>query len=152
MLRVVLAVATALALLGVVLPAVDSVRRSHANAQAAQAANTVVEAARTLLARNDAVAGSPGARRVLDVELPRSSWVSRGLASFSVARAGSSATRFAWRLRGGERRSRLVVRPRLRPGSDLTVRTGGRIRLVLELVRREGHRVVRLRRPGPADG
>jgi hypothetical protein len=154
MLRVVVAVGAALAILGVALPAVETARRSHANQVAAEAVERLVDTARALAARNDASEGPASARRVLELSFPTASWATEGLASLTIRRLpNATASRVTWRVRGGERRTRLLARPLVVPRSGpLSLEAGGDQDLRLALRRRAGRRVVVVSRPGARRG
>lgn len=76
MLRVVLAVLTAAALLAVATPAVQSARVDHANAQIAAELDEIERAGRLLSDRNEPAPGDgvPGALRVVTISLPDRTW------------------------------------------------------------------------------
>jgi hypothetical protein len=153
MLRVVVAVALAVALLGVAMPAVDSARVDHADARVATALDRLAATAERLRARNDpSPPGTAGARRMITLHLPGPSWASARLETLSVpattaGRGPSGRGTVTWRVEGGGRRTRVLSAPVVGPDGGLTVRGGGSRQLVVELVREGGRAVVRIRRP-----
>jgi hypothetical protein len=149
MLRVVVAVALATALLGAATPAVDDARIDHADARVETEVDELAATADRLVERNDpAPPGVRGARRLLTLHLPGPSWGSAGLDHLSVP--GPSADRrgvLTWRVEGGRETTRWVSVPLVGPDGGLSLRGGGARRVVLELVRRDDEPVVVVRRP-----
>ena len=146
MIRVVLAVAVGAALLAAAVPAVETVRVSHADARVAGALDRVEAAARTLAERNDAVRGPGGARRVLTLHLPRGTWGTAGLEHFAVrSHPLGNRTVVRWRVDGGETTERRLDAVAIEPtGDGFTRREGGLLRVRLVLLDRGEKRVVRL--------
>lgn len=146
MLRVVVAVVLALALLGAVLPVLDTLRVDTGHATVRAVVDRVGDAAVTLRARNDARPGPGGARRLLSLSLPRRSWGSRGLAWLAVRPTNASATRVSWRIRGGGTRHRTLPAGVVPAGDGF--RLGGARDLAVRLVltREAGRRIVRIER------
>ncbi|PSP48071.1 hypothetical protein BRC67_07555 [Halobacteriales archaeon QH_3_68_24] len=155
--RVLFTVALAVAVLAVASPAVDAVGVERADTRTGAAVDRLVEAGRALAAGNDALRPDHGpARRVLELDLPVGGVASAPLRSLTVgppestgergvdARPTNAATRVAWRVQGGTERVRQVAGLRLRPveGERFELGRGGRQRLVLRLVERDGRRVV----------
>lgn len=143
-----MAVAVATALLAVSVPAVKTVRVSHADARVAGAVDRVETAARTLVERNDAVADpAVGARRVLTLHLPEGTWGTAGLERLAVRPhplGNRSVVR--WRVDGGETTERRLETVPIEPvGDGFVRRDGGRLRVRLVLLDRGGDRIVRLR-------
>ncbi|MFB6184093.1 MAG: ABC transporter [Haloarculaceae archaeon] len=157
MFRAVLAVALATVLLAATLPALDDARVERSNALLSDELDRLVTFARTLRARETAIRAGEGARWRVTLRLPSKTWSSAGLTSLTVGdTAGhpstSNGTVVAWRVDGGRRRRRRVTEVPLvargRNGRDrLRFRSGGRHRLVLLLVRRDGTPTVLVRRP-----
>jgi len=153
-------VALAVAVLAVALPAIDVVGVERADARSGAAVERLVEAARTLAAGNDALPFDQGpARQVVELDLPDGGVATAPLRSLTVGRPASTpatsaagvddgapgaTTRITWRVAGGRQRVRQVAGVRLRPvtGDRFTLGRGGRQRLVLRLLRRDGQRVV----------
>jgi hypothetical protein len=153
MLRVVVAVTLAAALLGVSMPVVETARVDHADARVEAELDRLTAAATRLAERNDlAPPGVPGARRTVSVRFPRGTMGSSALARLSVPGPEAQAwnwtgTRLRYRIAGAspdtyESGVVLVGTP-----DGTTIRRGGRHRLVLELSRVRGHRAVVVRRP-----
>lgn len=169
MLRAVLAVALAVALLAASLPAIDRAQHDHADSQVRSQLERLVTVARALAARNDPVpVGNAGATRTLTLRLPARGWRSAGVAYVAIGGVPGNATTdtsdgdvLAWRLTGGPPR---VVRVediaihtisdgRVAPdGRPLVVRESGRHRVELSLVRHRGRPVVLVRRFKSEDG
>lgn len=169
MLRAVLAVALAVALLAASLPAVDRAQRDHADSQVRSQLERLATAARALAARNDPVpVGNAGATRTVTLRLPARGWRSTGVAYVAIGGVPENAATdtpdgdvLAWRLAGGPPRvARLegvaihtVSDGRVAPdGRPLVVREPGRHRVELSLVRRRGRPVVLVRRFKPEGG
>lgn len=157
MIRVVLTVLLAVALLAAISPAVERAGVSRGNAAAGAAADELASEARALLADSDAVArGVAGARRLVALELPEGGFASASLVTFRLERGATAnrtaGARIVWRVAGGTRQVRRLpgvdIRPATGTGRAVTFETGGTHTLVMELVRRDGHRVLRVHRRG----
>lgn len=143
MIRAVLAVALAAALLGVSLPVVEEAGRAHSDARVANELGRVESAARTLRAGSTATARGPTARRTLTLSLPERTWAHPDLARLTVPPPGGRES-VTWRVEGGaERDRRLLGGDVVGPPGGLTLRGGGSRQVVL-LLRPEG--VVEVRR------
>lgn len=154
MLRAVLAVALAVALLASARPAIDAVRVAHAEDLVEGALERLDTAAARLRAHNDAVPGPGGARAHVRLHLPRGVWATAGLERLAVRPAPRGAGAVArWRVAGGTLRTRRLPALSL-PGdaTGVTVREGGRSRLQLALTRLGARRVIRLRRGFTSEG
>lgn len=154
MIRAVLAVVLSVALVGASLPAIEDVRRERATADVERQVDRLETAARTLLRTEDATRG-PGARRTMTVVLPERTWSRASISSLHVRelqRARGLA--ISWQVAGAGNRSRLVAGLPLALASNGSVRLGGpgRHRTVLALQRRDGRRVVTIRRFKRGDG
>lgn len=146
MLRTVLAVLLAVSLLGVSAPVVDSARIDHANRGVETALQRLDTAAVELLEHNDPVTvGRDGARRYHQITLPAGSWGTAQLDRFEIPPPNSHG-RLVWRVAGGTRSSFRPSVPIVSRGG-LTLRDGGRQRLVLTLRVRDGRQVVSVSRP-----
>lgn len=147
MLRVVLAVAIAAALLGTAIPVVEDARVTKAQIGVETELERLERAAKRLVARNDILPGdAPGARRVIVLRLPERRWGSRGLAVLRFPPPGSLKDP-SWRI--GERPLE-VWRPDVTLGGasgGVSLREGGRTKLVLTLHRIDGEPVVIVSRP-----
>lgn len=164
MLRAVLAVAVAVALLGVALPAVDRAAVGRGQSLLAGDVERLVRAVERLAADSDPVPpGARGARVVVALRLPRRSWttapvdyVTVGAARRGDAPDGRGRDVVAYRVAGGHERTvgvavdlRAVADGRPAPDdSPLVLRTPGRHVLALRLVRLDGHAVVVVGRLG----
>lgn len=158
MIRAVLAVALATAILAAAGPAIGTVRVTHADARIDGALDRLQDAARTLIERNDAVVdGTGAATRDVTLHLPTGTWGTAGLERFSVGLGGPGAgTVVRWRVDGGRPSERRLADVTISPARDgYEIRRGGRLRLRLRLVTRGGERLVRVmplanrtRRPG----
>lgn len=146
MLRTVLALALATALLGVSLPVVDSARVDHADAGIERGLERLQAAATDLVADSDpVVAGERGAKRHVQLVLPTGSWARAGTERLEIPPPGSS-DRIVWQVEGGTKSVFRPAVPLVSP-AGLTLREGGRHRLVVSLHRRGGRQVVLVRRP-----
>lgn len=155
MIRAVLAVALAAAILSLSLGAIDDARVANADARIEAGADRLVAAAEALAATDQPVPpGRPGARRVLELSLPARTWSAAGVDAVEVgALPGRPAGRggVAWTVPGGPRRVLRVEGVALRgstPDGTLVLRRSGTHRLVLALVERDGRRVVVVSRLG----
>lgn len=156
--RVLFTVVLAVAVAAVAFPAIDAVGVERADTQTGGAVDRLVTAARSLAAGNDALPPElEPARTVVEVDLPNGGVASAPLESLAVGpprteaaesdsggeASAAGATRITWRVNGGSRHVRQVAGLRIRPHSgDRFTTGGGRQRLVLRLVRRDGRRVV----------
>lgn len=144
MLRAVLAVALAAALVGAALPAVERGRVDAADRLVHGELRAIERGAESLLDADEVGPGA-GARRSLTVELPAGSWRAAGVDYVSIRGVrrspGQGVTTVAYRIDGRpERRVTLAVP--LSVGEEPLVLGDGSHRLVLELTERDGRRVV----------
>lgn len=144
--RVAVTVLLALAILGASLPAIEEARVQHADARVAAELDRLERVATGLAAENDVVPRRP-ARTAVTLHLPRGSWTTRALARLSVPRA-PNATDVSWTVEGGTDRGAQFSEVALVAPDGLTLRTGGRQRVALELRRQGDRRVVIVRRTG----
>ncbi|WP_164471845.1 DUF7311 family protein [Halosimplex salinum] len=167
MVRVAFTVALLVAVAGVAVPATEYVGVQRSDTAVRDAVDRLVGEARALDAGNDPLpSDADPARRSVRVRLPTDGFASAGVRAFAVgppevstSRAadsdpddpseGADATRFDWRVAGGTEHTVVAdgVRIRPRPGDSLRV-SGGRTRLVLELVATDDRTVVRVRDEG----
>lgn len=141
MLRTVLAVLAATALLAVALPIVDDVRVAHAESQVATELDHLESAASDLDAESDpSRPGSAGARVERTVHLPESSWGNAGVQRVEIP--GSANDSVTWRVAGGRTRSVRPSPPLVAPPDGMILSESGRHRLTLSLHRQDGQRVV----------
>lgn len=145
MIRAVLAVCLAVALLGVAVPAVENASRDHSASVADAELDRLRATLADLAATDDALpAHSPGARRLVTLRIPTPDLAAAPLAYLAVggvpeAASGESTPeapdRLAYRLRGGEPRTVSVPVDLHTPGEDpLVLRSPGRHRVRCELV------------------
>lgn len=143
MIRAVLAVALAVALLGVSLPAIEKAGRAHSDARVTTQLDRVESAAETLRRRSAAARQGDTARRTLSLALPERTWAHPGLARLTVPPPGKGGCA-TWRVEGGPTHSRRLLGGDLvGPPGGLTLREGGTRKVVL-LLRPNG--TVQLRR------
>lgn len=156
MIRTVLVVALAVALLAASLPAIDVARVERSDAEIRDELERVASEARALYEGNDAPAvDGESARRIVTIRLPTSGVGSAGtnLVRISAPRVGhrqptarssSDPTGLSWRVEGGSNHTvRADGVPLRSPDTDsLALETGGRHDLVLSLVSTRGERVV----------
>lgn len=149
MLRAVLAVVLATALLGASLPAIDQARQNHSETAIRAELDRVERAANGLLDADDPTETTMGARRLVTVSLPEKSWTDAGTGSVSFASpSGRSGGRLAWAVRDGVTHVRHLPNVPLRTstGEPLTLRAGGSYLLVLSLDGTSVEPVVTVRR------
>lgn len=167
MLRAVLAVGLAVALLAASLPPIDRARRDTADANVRSQLERLATAARELAADNDPVpVGSAGARRVVTITVPDRGWGAAEVAHVAIGGVTGNTTTdprgsdvLAWRLTGGPRRSLrvegvdlfAVADGRVTPDAQALVLRGGRHVLELALVRHRGRSVVLVERRVTSD-
>jgi hypothetical protein len=162
--RTVLAVALAAALVAVSQPAVESAGRERTAAAVADEVDRFVEQATSLVDTDDAVA-RPGARRIVTVSLPEPGQTAAGIGELAFEpavegqrrSAGTTASAISWRIDGGDRNRRFLERITLETSDDepLVLGEHGRHRLVLSLRGSNADPRVHLRRygtGGEADG
>lgn len=143
MIRVVLVVALATALIAAATPAIDAGRTDRTATRLSSAADRLERAASSLVERDDPTARDlRGARRTLEVHLPERSWSAVGVVHFTIGGRRSSVvdTRdvISYRIGGGSTRTvRLPVDLRVRDG-PLVLREPGRHRLRFTLLRDGG--------------
>lgn len=143
MIRAVLAVALAVALLGVSLPVVEEAGRAHSDARVTNQLDRVESAAQTLRARSAAATQGVTARRTLSLSLPERTWAHPGLARLTVPAPGDGVG-VTWRVDGGTDHSRRLLGGNVvGPPGGLTLREGGTLEVAL-LLRPNG--TVQLRR------
>ncbi|MFB6165079.1 MAG: hypothetical protein ABEJ31_07960 [Haloarculaceae archaeon] len=165
MLRAVLAVVLAAALVGTATAALDVAGHRQSDRLVDAEVERLVAAARDLQASEAAVAvGRPGARRHVTVHLPGKDLTTACVAYLAIGgdpladdRGDTTAATVAWKIVGGTRRNRRIAglsvehavdgRPTARP---LVLREPGVHHLVLTLVRRNGRRVVLVSRRADA--
>lgn len=140
--RTILAVALAGALLAVSQPAIQSATRERTASAIADEVDRFAERAQSLIDTDDAVT-SPGARRIVTVTLPERSRTAAGVQAVTFdpdptldSRGDASgASAIAWTVEGGQRNRRVLESIRLETtdGDPLSLAEPGRHRLVLSL-------------------
>lgn len=150
MLRVVVAVALATALVGASMPAIQTARVDHAHGRMDTELDTLVATAGRLQERNDPVPPPiPGARRTVELHLPGGSWASAEVAYLVVP--GPSNERppgtVRYRVAGGRERKRSTGVPLVGPPGGLHIGGAHRHRLVLVYTTYRGKPVVLVRHP-----
>lgn len=150
--RVVVAVALAAALLAVSLPVVEDARVDHGDSRIASEVKRLERVAAGLATENDLVPdGGTPARTALTLHLPERSWGTSGTDVFHVPNESADAD-VVWAVTDGQSRRRTLSGVSLDgPPSGLVLHEGGRHRLVAELRRGEDGRTVRVRRDIPDD-
>lgn len=150
--RTVVAVGLAVALLAVSLPAVERARVSHSEAAIAGEVERLERSAIALAADNEVVPDDgPPARTRVTLSVPRRSWGDSGVDTLRIPPSADGPDA-VFRAADGDRRTRTFPDVRLRgPPGGLALGDGGRHRLVLALREGEGGRTVVARRPGTTD-
>lgn len=142
MIRTVLAVALAAALLAVSQPAIQQAGRERTATTVADEIDGFVERAHHLIDTDDATA-RPGARRIVTVDLPADERLAAGVDRLSFEPRlegddrddGTARSAIAWVIDGGDRHERVLDRLRLDTddGRPLRLSEPGQHRLVLSL-------------------
>ena len=157
MLRAVVAVALASALLATTLPAVETTTRERTATHVASEVDRLETAIADLRAREQAAIG-PGARRVVAVRVPGRDWTHAGVDYLAIGgtpdgrEPAKTETAFAWRVHGSDGDRRRVAGIPVEPGTcgdgALVLREPGVHRLALRLVERGGKRRILVRELG----
>lgn len=149
--RIALTAVLAVALLGVVLPAVDVGRADRTGTGLDAATERIDRAAARLRATADPTAPDvPGARAVVAVDVPEASWHAAGVAYVAVGGPpGSDGNRsvVVYRVDGESPRTVTLGAPIRTPTGPVVVRESGEHRLALTLVR-DGGVAISVSRPG----
>jgi len=143
MLRAVLAVLLAAAILTVSHPIIQQGRQEHAATLLAEEVDDLVAEAKDLVATDEAT-GGPGARRIVTLDLPTSGRFSAGANAITID--GGPPPRVEWAVEDGRTERRILEDVRLRTPDDdpLVVRGSGQERLLLALDGRPGEPVVEI--------
>ncbi|WP_324756755.1 DUF7311 family protein [Haloarcula sp. GH36] len=143
--RLVLAVVIAAALIGASMPGIRTVRADHADATVARQLDTLSTRLQAMVERDDPAVG-PGAQLRVDVRLPHRSFTRSRIRSLSIT-TDSNTTVATWSVGDrGQTRRRLVGLPLRTTGTDLTLRDPGTHRLVFGYRLDDGRMVVTVRR------
>ncbi|MFB6097143.1 MAG: ABC transporter [Haloferacaceae archaeon] len=146
MIRLLLAVVLASALLAASLPAVDDARRERTVARMDRAVDRLRDAAAAIRTDDPARDPSLAARRVVRVRLTSRSWTTAGVDAFRIdGRGPDRPPLVTCRLRGGRSISRRVDAPIETP-DPVVLRERGVHRLALRFLLRGDRPVVVLRR------
>ena len=160
MLRVVVTVTLAVALVAVTLPALETARRDRSDQRVTAELDRLAAAIEDVYAREAAVSPeASGAQRVVTVRLPTRSWTDAEVEYVAIGAHPEhtgvderNETTFGWQVSGARPRTRRLadvpVEAATPSGSDspLVIREPGRHRLALSLVDRDGQRTVVVRR------
>ena len=149
MIRYVVAVALAVALLGTASVAVDHGTAARSEAEVESALDTVDSAAVSLV-ENDRppVAGERAPRRLVEITLPDDRFLEAAPARLTFERIpGANATRVTYRIEGETARTATIGAPLHHAGSSSFTLDGhtGTLQLLLRLVRVDGKPVVDVR-------
>lgn len=144
MIRAVLAVVLAAALLAASLPAIDDARRERTGTAVHEEVDRLVDAARRMAATDDPGAG---ARRVLVVRLPAEGWTAARVDALAFRENGT----VAWTVGGRTSERRPPIALRSAGDGALILRGAGPHRLVLSLDGTVAHPVVTVRRFNPQE-
>jgi hypothetical protein len=160
MLRVVVAVVLASALLAASLPGIELAARERSEATLTADADRLRTAIADLRHRETAVGNGPGARRVVTVEIPARFRTTTGVTALSLGGApgqarsvSRSAVDLAWRVHGGEVKTRRLPGVRVAHYRDgrirdepLVLESPGQHRIALTRIERDGERLIAVRR------
>jgi hypothetical protein len=132
--RTVLALVVAAALLAVSLPAITDARLDHTEATVRAEVEGIERAMRSLRATDDPVAGGDGPRRQVTLTVPARSWTDSGVRGLVVRPGNESGLCVRWRLRGGRTGTMRVGSGPVRvAASPLRFAAAGRHRVVVSL-------------------
>jgi len=155
MLRVVVAIVLAVALLAVSLPALETARHDHSEQRVSAALDRLTATVQDVHAREAAVGeGMDGARRVVTVRLPARTWTDAGIEYLAIGahpdRHGVDETNestFVWQVTGNEPRERRLTDIPVEADTDggenpLVIREPGIHRLAVTVSERRNRTVV----------
>lgn len=135
MIRAVLCVVLAVALVAVSIPAIDAARRDHTETLVRLELREFTQAARNLLETDDPVRGA-GARRIVVLSLPEESWSDAGVDSVTIETGwNGSGGHLTWAVKGGRRQTRRLQDVPIHTvrGDPIVLKSAGKHRLVLTL-------------------
>ncbi|MFC7173329.1 hypothetical protein ACFQL0_08055 [Haloplanus litoreus] len=140
MIRVVLAVLLAVALLAAVGPGVEAGREARTVTHLDGVVDRIARGVQSLRAHEDPTRpGETGARRIMRVRLPTPSWTAAG----ATLRVDGDGDRIGYRLDGeSPHRTRIRGVDLRTPSGPVVIESPGRHRLTLSLVRQNGVGVV----------
>lgn len=136
MIRTVLTVLLAAALLSISLPAVDAAAEERTTAQMDRAVDRIVVAATELPAEDPGPTPNLAPRRVVSVRLPDRSLTTARVEHITVTGGGDDPARISYALVGRSPTSYRVTAPIATPDGPVALRTPGEQTLVLRFVRR----------------
>lgn len=142
MIRTVLAVVLAAALLSISLPAVDAAAAERTAAQMDGAVDDIAAAATDLTADDPGPTRRLAPRRVVDVRLPERSLTTARVRHLTVDGGGDGPARISYALGGRTPNSHRVEAPIVTPTGPIVLRAPGKHTLVLRYVRRDDDPVV----------
>lgn len=148
MLRAVIAVLLAVAILAASQPAIDRSRVAHADTRVEAEMTALRTAIADLLTSDDPVpVGTPGARRTVTISLPGRSWASAGVERVVLGPDCCDRDRLVWEVTRG-RAAALAVPVDLRgvDGGPVVLERAGHHRLVATLIRDRGEVAVVIHR------
>lgn len=146
MIRAVLAVVLAVALLGISLPVVDDASRDRTGARLDRGMDRVADAATGLRADDPGPAWRLAPRRTVRLRIPRATWTTSGVESFRVAGGGPvAAATVGYDLPGRPPVTRRLDAPIRTPDGPIVLREPGLRSLRFGFVRRSGDPVVLVR-------
>lgn len=154
MLRVVVAVVLSVSLLSVTLPAMETAGEESSARRVEADLDRLRTAINDVHAREAATRGGPGARRVVTVRIPASTWTSGGVEYVALGGPpgddGDSRWDIVWQLSGNETPERQRVGPPVavdsESSSQLVLRDPGTHQIAVSLVERRANRTVVLDR------
>lgn len=153
MIRAVLAVLLAAALLSISLPAVDAAGEERTIARMDRAVEEVDTSATGLLAEDLGPTARLGPRRVIDVRLPDRSLTTVEVERFAIDGMEDSPVRISYRLADRRPTHYRSTAPIATPDGPVVLRSTGEHTVVLRLVRRGGEPTVLVdRRDGDQSG
>jgi hypothetical protein len=147
--RLVVGVAVAVALLSLSLPVVENARVAGSDSTVRDALDRLTAVTSTMAARNDPVPrGAPGAREPLRLRLPGAGPGRARIVRLRFAAGGPAASVARWRVAGADGVRQRVL-PDIVTPEPLTLDGGGTHRLILTYEQRSRGPVVTIRRARP---
>lgn len=144
MIRAVLAVVLAVALLSLSLPAIEDARTKRTDQQLATELEQLDRAAADLYEAEVPRTATPGARRTVTIRIPERGVTTAGVTEVRIG--GKRPAEYAYQLPGGPLRTIPASVPVMPAGGDpITLSGSGNHRLVLTLAQRNGTKTVEIR-------